>query len=339
MNQNSLNMRFNFNDIYINDSSIQEAIGQNQDYNTCSCPIFKSIYPTEYKIEEELFVNNSYFLQKNLSNENQNNKEKTIENIAKVIINEENIIPFKLKEENISFQKLNKSNEKNIKTESNVLQKYSNIKNHLGRKRRNDYCNGEHNKYSDDNLRRKAKNLVLDYTMDFLNEIIKGIYNGNIGEGMSIKKLLPLNRRFKCDTTIQHNRDILDKTLADIFSGDISTRYSYYSPNHNSELIKRLLNEKDEFKRIYFKKIFNLTFLQCLKSFCGKDTCEELKRLKKFREIKSKFTDEIEYINQLELYLLKFENIIKSKKARIEIIQKNKEKEKKDKIIKDIINK
>ena len=315
MNQNPLNMRINSNNIYINDSSIPEIIGQDQDYNTCSCPNFKSIYPTDYKIEEELFVNSYYFFQKNISIDNENIKENPNEKITKTIINEENDIPFKIKEENISFQKLNKeSNKENINTQIKELKSDINKKNHLGRKRRNDCCNGEHNKYSEDNLRRKAKNLVLDYTMDFLNETIKNIYNGNIGEGMPIKKLFPLNRSFKCDTTIQHNRDILDNTLADIFSENISTRYSYYSPNHNSELIKRLLNEKDEFKRLYFKKIFNLTFLQCLKSFTGNDICDELKQLKKFSEIKSKFTDETEYINRLELYLIKFENIIKTKK-------------------------
>ena len=318
MNQSNLNMGINFNKICINDSSIQETSSQNQDYNVCSYQNFKSLYPNDsndYKIEEESFLNNYYFSPNNLLIEKELNKTKPFEKTTKVITNEERDIPFELKEENISFPKKNKqNNEEIIKTKIKELKNDINKKTHLGRKRANNYCNGEHNKYSEDNLRRKAKNLVLDYTMDFLNETIKNIYNGNIGEGMSIKKLFPLNRSFKCDSTIQHNIDILNKTLADIFSENISTRYSYYSPNHNSELIKRLLNEKDEFKRLHFKKIFDITFLQCIKSFSGNGICEELKQLKKFKEIKSKFTDEIQYINQLELYLIKFENIIKSKK-------------------------
>ena len=339
MNQNTLKMGINFNQICINDSSIQEINGQNQDYDVCSYPNFKSLKSNEYKIEEESFLNDYYYFPKNFLINKDFNKEITIEKETKVIKNKERANPFELKETNISFPKTNKEGNEIIKTEAKELKKDLNNKTHLGRKRRNDYSSGEHNKYSDDNLRRKAKNLVLDYTMDFLNETIKSAYNGNIGEGISIKKLLPLNRNFKCDATIQHNKDILNKTLADIFSGNISTRYTYYSPNHNSELIKRLLNEKDDFKRLYFKKIFNITFLQCLKSFTGNDTCEELKKLKKFKEVKSKFTDEVEYINQLELYLIKFENIIKSKKGKNEITQKNKEKEKKEKekILKEII--
>ena len=344
MSQSTLNIKINFNDIFINDSSIQEANGQNQDSNICSYSNYKFINQNDYKIEEELFLNNYYSFQKNFLTENQNNNEKPIEKITKTNINEENTIPFKIREENISFSKINKnSNEEILKVETKKINKDLNVKTNLGRKRRNDYNNGEHNKYSDDNLRRKAKNLVLDYTMEFLNETIKNIYNGKIGEGISIKKILPLNRSFKCDATIQHNKDILNKTLGDIFSGNISTRYTYYSPNHNCELIKRLLNEKDESKRLYFQKIFNLTFLDCLKTFSGNVTCEELKKLKKFREIKSKFTDETEYINQLEYYLAKFENIIKSKKSKNEIMQKTKKKDKKvkkgkeEKICKEII--
>ena len=329
MNLNTLNMGINFNQICINDSSIQETNSQNQDYNVCSYQNLKSLNLNDYKIEEESFLNN-YFYPKNLLIDNEISKEIPFEKTKKVIKNEERAIPIEKKETNISFPKTNKdSHVEIVKNEAKELKKGLNAKNLLGRKKRKDYCNGEHNKYSDDNLRRKAKNLVLDYTMDFLNEAIKDIYNGNIGEGMSIKKLFPLNRSFKCNATIQHNKDILNKSLAEIFSGNISTRYSYYSPNHNRELIKRLLNEKDEYKRLYFKKIFNLTFLQCLKSFSGSDSCDELKQLKKFRDIKYKFIDEAEYINKLELYLIKFENIIKSKKAKNDIIPKKKKKEKK----------
>ena len=152
--------------------------------------------------------------------------------------------------------------------------------------------------------------------MDFLNEKISQIYQGNLREGIKIKKLLPINRFSKSDITIQHNKGILNKTLGDIFSTSISARYIYYSPNHNKESIRRLLNEKDENKRIFFNKLFNKTFLDCLKAFCGNDTCEELKDFKKFSEIKDKFKDGPEYINELESYLKKFENNIKSKKGR-----------------------
>ena len=149
MSQSTLNIKI---DIYINDSSIQEANGQNQDSNICCYSNYKSINPNDYKIEEELFLNNYYSNQKSFLTENENNNEKTIEKITKTNIKEENTIPFKIREENISFPTINKnSNEEILKTETIKIKKDLNEKTHLGRKRRNDFNNGEHNKYSDDN--------------------------------------------------------------------------------------------------------------------------------------------------------------------------------------------
>ena len=180
MNQNTLNMGINFNQISINDSSIQETNNQNQDYNVWSYPNFKSfnsLNPYDYKIEEDSFLNNYYYSPNNLLIDKEFNKEKLNEKTTKVITNEERAFQFEIREGNISFPELNKeSNEEIIKNE---YKKDLNIKNYLGGKRKNNNCKGEHNKYSDDNIRRKAKNLVLDYTMDFLNERIKNIYNGN----------------------------------------------------------------------------------------------------------------------------------------------------------------
>ena len=318
MLQNHQNLRLNFNDICINDSYIQETNSQNQEYNIISYSNLKSINPNEFKIDEESLLNNYYLGENNILKDKESKKErqfektKTITNAQKTFtftINHNFLFPTK-KEDN-KQQILGKFEPENIK---------NNLKNkpkpHLGRKRKDESSIGEHNKFSCDNLRRKAKTLIIDNALDFLNAKINKIYKGNIGEGITIKKLLPINRFSKSDTTIQNNKDILNKTLCDIFSISISTRYIYYSPNHNRELIKRLLNEKDEKKRLYFKRIFSITFLECLKRFCGNDTCEELKDFKKFSEIKNKFKDEPEYINELESYLKKFENNIKSKKGR-----------------------
>ena len=69
-------------------------------------------------------------------------------------------------------------------------------------------------------------------------------------------------------------------------------------------------------KKEYFSKKYYITFLECLKRFCGNDTCEELKDFKTFNEIKNSFKDEPEYINGLESFLKMFENNIKFKKGR-----------------------
>lgn len=52
-------------------------------------------------------------------------------------------------------------------------------------------------------------------------------------------------------------------------------------------LIKYLMNEKDENKRIYFNKLFNINFIECLNNFIGKKFIPELDGLKCLEDIKN----------------------------------------------------
>jgi hypothetical protein len=179
----------------------------------------------------------------------------------------------------------------------------------------------EHNKYSDDNLRRKCKHLVLKYILKFINYQILIIYNGNIGNGIFKKQLQTLNQSQKSDATINFNKMFLNKTLAEIFSENISGRFTNFPPNHNKLLIEKLMNENDEEKKIYFNNIFNLTFIQCLKHFTGEIKIDLLDGLKCFEDIKNDIMDNYEddgldYYNTLKYYLNNFEVIINNKKAR-----------------------
>ena len=123
----------------------------------------------------------------------------------------------------------------------------------LGKKREGDSGSGLHSKYSDDNIRRKCKHLVLDNDLKFLNEKIEEKYNGNIGHGIFVKQLLIINQKQKLDSSIQQNKDFLKKTLGDIFSENISTKYTIYSPCHNNLLINELTNEKLKLKKNILK--------------------------------------------------------------------------------------
>jgi hypothetical protein len=108
----------------------------------------------------------------------------------------------------------------------------------------------------------------------------------------------------------------LDKTLGDIFSENISSRYTTYPPNHNNILIKELLNDKDESKNTYFKKLFSLTFSDCLKHFRGSQIKEELEGLKGFDNINSEFGNDEDYIKIIKYYIMNYEDIIRNKRAR-----------------------
>ena len=188
----------------------------------------------------------------------------------------------------------------------------------LGRKRREDSASGEHNKFSDDNLRRKCKHLVLDSAFNFTNDKIKEKYNGNIGNGRFVKQLLILNHKQKSDASIKFNKEFLHKNLGDIFSEKISSRYTSYNPYHNKCLIKLLTCNEDEDKKNYFSKLFSITFDNCLRHYIGSEKIEELEGMIKFDNIKSKYENDADYLKSLDYYIMNYEEIMNSKRIRKE---------------------
>ena len=209
-----------------------------------------------------------------------------------------------------------KANEAHI---NNSIEKDKNVtikKGLLGRKRKDDIRNGDHNKFSEDNLRRKCKHLVLESAFNFINGKIKEKYNGNIGNGRFIRQLLILNHKQKSDASIQFNKDFLNKTLGDIFSEKISSRYTIYNPYHNKCLIKLLTGNEDEEKKIYFSKLFSITFVDCLRHFRGSKKIEELEGMNGFDKIKSKFENDADYLKSLGYYIMQYEEIMNNKRAR-----------------------
>ena len=215
-----------------------------------------------------------------------------------------------------------------IKIEIKANKNKKKIKSKPGRKRKrsednykNKYENqSEHNKYSDDNLRRKCKHYIIKSLLDFINSQIKIVYEGKIGNGIFKKELQTINQSQKFDATINFNKTFLEKKLKDIFSVDITGRITTFPPSHNRMLIKLLLNEKDENKRNYFKKLFNLNFMDCLRHFREEVIIEELKGLKCLNDIKNKiinsYEDGVDYFQNLKYYLNNYETIINSKKPR-----------------------
>jgi hypothetical protein len=201
-----------------------------------------------------------------------------------------------------------------VQKEKNGTQK----KSLLGRKRKEDSGSGEHNKFSDDNLRRKCKHLVLDSAFNFINDKIKEKYNGNIGNGRFVKQLLILNHKQKSDASIKFNKEFLHKNLGDIFSEKISSRYTSYNPYHNKCLIKLLTCNEDEDKKSYFSKLFSIAFVDCLRHFRGSKKIEELEGMIGFDNIKSKYENDADYLKSLDYYIMNYEEIMNNKRIRKE---------------------
>ncbi len=184
------------------------------------------------------------------------------------------------------------------------------------KKGRNPKIGGKHNKYSDDNLRRKCKHILINELQIFINNKIREIYNDNIGQGIFLKQLLSMNQKQKANANVIFNREFLYKSLKDIFSENISTKYTILPLNYNKILIEQLMNEHDKYKRLYFQNLFNLTFIQCLNHFRGKEIINELIGLTKLEEIKEKYNFEDVYFNNLIYYFLRYEEIIYNKRIR-----------------------
>ena len=279
---------------------------------------------TQKKEEEENYSN----IQKNNHN-TQNYKIK--EGNTRSTNDEENVMDNELQkhdkealnvkeEEENSFQNLN--SEKDcfiIPEEEKYFEEIKESKNNpmpLGKKRgRNNTGEGEHNKFSDDNLRRKCKHLVLKSLFNYINKNLKKIYK-NIGYGIFKKQLLTINQKQKSNATVLFNRDFLNKTIGDIFSEDISNRYTTYMPTHNKDLINFLKNEENSNIAQYFKNLFNLRFIDCLKHFRGTQKFDLLEGLEGFDSIKEKYENDKDYLKSLNYYIMNYEDIINNKRIR-----------------------
>ena len=279
-------------------------------------------------------------LERYVYNEDENNDEnKDNNNIVDNNNKKSLIIKIELGENNVSTEAENNSENKNkveiesklVETPNNIILNNENEINNLkkednqvlkkkrGRTTKKENKEEAHTKYSDDNVRRKCKHIVIQNIMDFINKKISEKIV-NIGKGMFIKKLLIINQTQIADATIKFNQLFLLKTLSEIFSEDISTRYTNYLPDHNKYVISSLINHKDENIKNYFIRLFNLKFIDCLKHFRGSIFIPELSGMTPFNELEMKSEFEEDYYKLLSYYMMNYETVLINKRKRKEII-------------------
>ena len=181
-------------------------------------------------------------------------------------------------------------------------------------------------KLSNSNMIRKCKNLILSYSLEYINLQIKNIYNGDIGEGVNRKKLLDIGQEQKADNTINSIRLFFNKTLKEIFSADISSKYTSVLRNNNKILISKMLNEKDEDKKNKFIKLFNYTFSDCLHKFLGHEKDDKLEGFPIFDDVRTQLNEEEAYLDKIKYFMENFEEIIKNSNPRKKSKRKSKKK-------------
>ena len=324
--QNSLNITFDEKD-FCSDSYNPDIINHISKYTLKETCENNFISTFDLRNDEDSNLNPNYyspstsFLIKNIDN-------KELEKIEKPTNLGTNAEKYYKNEESQEFNN-QKENKKNFlfKAIDNQKNSLNNKKKLIGRKKKSENNNNTgvvHSKYYDDNLRRKVKYLVLNSIREFINSLLKKIYNNNIGNNIFKKQLLKINKAQTSNATIEFNKEFLNKNLGDIFSEPISTKFTNYLQTHNETLIKSLRNEKDQEKNLFFNKLFNLTFLQCLKHFRGTETLDILNGITCFDKIKENLLDETDYADILEYYINDFENILMRKKSRKSRIKKGK---------------
>lgn len=281
---------------YLNDSFEEEYIKYqnylNDNNSVCEFDFLKEHDFLDCPLPKSEDINNLIINTKNIYNkEDLKTSPKLKEEIPQIDINNKKnlLIP---KNENLSTEK-NKSTSLGIKTKNTNLKVYD--------------------KYSPNNIIRKIKISLISSLTNFINNIIYLVYKGKIGQGFLQKELKSPESYEK---NVQENKELLDKQLKDIFSVPISKRYSNYFSNHNQKLISYLLNEEDIKIKIKFEKIFNLTFLECLNHFVGKEYIKELEGIKTFNEIFKKYENEPEYLKMVQEYANDYKDILCRKKSR-----------------------
>ena len=194
---------------------------------------------------------------------------------------------------------------------SDILKK----KKSRGRKTKYSEESGTHNKNSFDNMTRKIKVLPLKSFLDYFNNKIKDIYKDS--KLKSSWKLEKLNQLQVSKANLEYNRIFFQKTLKEIFSDNITSKWKIKDKDHNKRIINNLLNEEDETKRKIFEKILNSTFLDLLKYLRGeKEGLEYFEGLKFDELMWSKIIKGKNYYKEFIYTMNNIEKLIHEKKSR-----------------------
>ena len=126
------------------------------------------------------------------------------------------------------------TNEKNNSNDNTFLNKKRNNEDDIDDTKQ---PNKKHTKFSYDNLKHKCKHLVIENLMKFINQKIYEAYEGNIGNGLTIKKLMKMNQSQKANAGVEFNKKFITQNLKEIFSQKITRKISLHEPDHNKRLI------------------------------------------------------------------------------------------------------
>ena len=137
----------------------------------------------------------------------------------------------------------------------------------LGRKKKNSGEIGLHDKYSENNRVRKFKVIIKDALLDLINSKIKENINLTIVIGQkefTVDGLLNIRQDQIISTNVMDNRQLLDKTIRELFSDEIAQNFRKYPKNYNKLVIDKIYEIDNEEK---ITSILDMKFSDCIKYF------------------------------------------------------------------------
>lgn len=191
-------------------------------------------------------------------------------------------------------------------------------------------------KYPINNLIREIKRIILNEILIFLNGEIPKFVNINdlltfiktkdpTITSLAINKikreksfLLNLNGTFLDNAEVKHNKVLLNQSIGEILSNEISAKYKWYNKYFNKYIIEFLYQNSED-----LKQILDLKFIEVVQYFSDVKDLSCLKGMKKWYKIKKKLFPKKsiynkEHLNRLDFCVKNYETIILQRKKKKE---------------------
>ena len=238
-----------------------------------------------------------------------------------IITKNDNITEFRapiltLSENNISYLNNDSISLSNKEISNNIREKkkifrIEKINKKIGRIKKNSVFKGFHNRSSEDNIIRKIKGRFIEKIRLYINtEYQKYLWQKNKNKKRNIYLLKKINPIIYRKIKKEDNLKWFNTKIYEIFSENISIRYSSYSPDLNKKKINKLLS-LNEAKNII--DILNTKVEILYNKFINDEEIEAFKTLKDdIKELEHHM--EINKQENIEEYLRRYEYVAKNMK-------------------------
>lgn len=213
---------------------------------------------------------------------------------------------------------VNKDLINNINSNLKIINEIRKNNSLLGKKREKSEEIQQDNKAPNfDKIFKKLRIIIIEEHIIFFNDVIKIIYNNDVGRSILTKQFLSIDKKVLSHSSVEDDKLFMNKTWEEILSGNISLKYTNYPLEKNRTLIQELVKDKEKCGD-YFKELFQLTFLDSLKHITGEKPIDLLNGFMEMDDLLNpkEFDIDENEIPQYKEILINYENLIKNKKSR-----------------------